>query len=121
MTHSAQHYLVSWYDDVIHEYGYNQVDEYFLTVKDRGLILNINKNTKEQHVFFCNKPRTEYSINFSIKVQALTDEVFLSDTLVDSCFKIASLREQLEQLEKSIKIPLNVYKSLLVLINRIHF
>lgn len=101
----VSHYIISWFDDYIHEYGYNKADEYFLIYKGRGLIFNINKATQEQNMFFSDKPRNEYSVSCSVKVHALMDEVQLPLDIVQSCYEIASIKERLQELTKALKIP----------------
>jgi tetratricopeptide (TPR) repeat protein len=105
-TITVSHYLVSWYEDAIHECGLNQVDEYYVVFNDRGLAFNVNKRTKEQNVFFCDEGRRNmYSIGYHVKVHALIDEVQIPLELVQSCYEIAQLNERLDELKTSIKIP----------------
>lgn len=117
-TVPAQHYLVSWYTDILHEYGFNTVDEYCVRLSDlkdgkdagqktdnRVLLININRMTDEQHSFFGEEARVEYSISFRERVIAPTRTVQLPRSLVEQCYRIAKLREELETLTKGLKIP----------------
>jgi tetratricopeptide (TPR) repeat protein len=106
---TAHHYLLSWYEDPIHEYGYNQVDEYFVQYMDRGLIFNVNRQLnqgkKVQHCWFSQEPRNTYYVGFVNKVTAPLDETVLPLSLVQECYEIASLREKQEQMLAKLDLP----------------
>lgn len=102
---TAQYYVRSWYEDDIHEYGLNEVLEYFVRFQGRGLCFHLNKDTQKAHCFFCEGPKTTYRRGCQVKITALVQETTVPVAMVQQYFDMALMQEKLHMLEKSATVP----------------
>lgn len=103
-TVTTQCYLRSWYDDAIHEYGINNVVEYFVQFQGRGLCFHFNKTMQQSKCFFRDTPHLTYG-RYGQRITALTKDVELPVAQVQQYFDMATLQEKLQILEKTMMVP----------------
>lgn len=98
------HYKISWFEDIIHEYGHQTADEYFVEYNGKKLVLNIDSYGK-QNCFFTDAPRNVYSIGVSCRVRAEMQEIYLPEQLITDAYKLAEMEAEWKRLRVAMKIP----------------